>query len=110
MIIDAQPAACDLPPAPCDVLVIGGGVVGCAVLWALAHYDLRLVLCEAESDVGQGISRANTAIAHTGFDAPPGSLEARLIARAHQRFRALCADFGVDLRRCGALMVALDGD
>src|SRR5262249_27604651 len=55
-------------------------------------------------------SRANTAIAHTGFDAPPGSLEARLIARAHRRFRALCADLGVDLRLCGALMVALDGD
>src|SRR5262245_4033986 len=110
MTIDAQPATCDLPPATCDVLVIGGGVVGCAVLWALAHYDLRLMLCEAEPDVGQGISRANTAIAHTGFDAPPGSLEARLIARAHRRFRALCADFGVDLRSCGALMVALDGD
>src|SRR5258706_322682 len=34
----------------CDVLVIGGGVVGCAVLWALAHYDLRLALCEASVD------------------------------------------------------------
>jgi glycerol-3-phosphate dehydrogenase len=92
------------------VLVIGGGVVGCAVLWALAHYDLRLALCEAENDVGQGISRANTAIAHTGFDAPPGSLEARLITRAHGRFAALCGQLDVDLRPCGALMVALDQD
>ena len=50
----------------CDVLVIGGGVVGCAVLWTLAHYDLRLALCKAENDIGQGISRANTAIAHSG--------------------------------------------
>jgi glycerol-3-phosphate dehydrogenase len=91
-----------------DVLVIGGGVVGCAVLWALAHYDLRLALCEAESDVGQGISRANTAIAHTGFDAPPGSLEARLVTTAHQDFARHCADLGVDLRPCGALMLALD--
>src|SRR5215207_6491139 len=74
----------------CDVLVIGGGVVGCAVLWALARYDLRLGLCEAANDVGQGISRANTAIAHTGFDAPPGSLEARLVTRSHIRFAALC--------------------
>jgi glycerol-3-phosphate dehydrogenase len=91
-----------------DVLVIGGGVVGCAVLWALAHYDLRLALAEAASDVGQGISRANTALAHTGFDAPPGSLEARLITASHRRFAALCADLGVDLRPCGALMLALD--
>lgn len=92
----------------CDVLIIGGGVVGCAIFWALAHYPLRLVLCEAASDVGQGISRANTAIAHTGFDAPPGSLEARLVTSAHQRMANLCRQLGVDYRPCGALMVALE--
>jgi glycerol-3-phosphate dehydrogenase len=94
----------------CDVLVIGGGVVGCAVLWELARYDLRLALCEAANDVGQGISRANTAIAHTGFDAPPGSLEARLVTQSHTVFAALCDQLGVDLRPCGALMLALDRD
>ncbi|HEU5097652.1 MAG TPA: NAD(P)/FAD-dependent oxidoreductase, partial [Roseiflexaceae bacterium] len=99
-----------MQPETCDVLVIGGGVVGCAVLWALARYDLRLMLCEAENDVGQGISRANTAIAHTGFDAPPGSLEARLITRSQRVFAALCEQLGVDLRPCGALMLALDQD
>lgn len=92
----------------CDVLVIGGGVVGCAVLWALARYELRLALCETANDVGQGISRANTAIAHTGFDAPLGSLEARLVTQSHQQFAALCDQLGVDLRPCGALMLALD--
>jgi glycerol-3-phosphate dehydrogenase len=105
-----RPATWSRQPEAWDVLVIGGGVLGCAVLWALAHYDLRLALCEAENDVGQGISRANTAIAHTGFDARPGSLEARLVTRAHRRFAKLCAQLGVDLRPCGALMVALTED
>ncbi len=100
----------DKQSAICDVLVIGGGVVGCAVLWELAHYELRLALCEAANDVGQGISRANTAIAHTGFDAPPGSLEARLVTQSHGLFAALCDELGVDLRPCGALMLALDQD
>src|SRR4051812_34161062 len=94
----------------CDVLVIGGGVVGCAVLWALARYDLRLALGEAQNEVGQGISRANTAIAHTGFDAPAGSLEARLVTQSHAIFAALCDQLGVELRPCGALMLALDQD
>ena len=66
-----------------------------------------MVLCEAASDVGQGISRANTAIAHTGFDAPPGSLEASLVTRAHRRMAGLCHHLGVDYYPCGALMVAL---
>jgi len=105
-----ESAICNLQSEPCDVLVIGGGVVGCAVLWALARYDLQLFLCEAENDVGQGISRANTAIAHTGFDAPPGSLEQRLITRSQAMFATLCEQLGVDLRRCGALMLALDQD
>jgi glycerol-3-phosphate dehydrogenase len=100
----------NLQSEPCDVLVIGGGVVGCAVLWALARYELRLALCEAANDVGQGISRANTAIAHSGFDAPPGSLEARLVTQSHAIFAALCDQLGVDLRPCGALMLALDQD
>ena len=86
----------------CDVLIIGGGVVGCAIFWALAHYPLRVALCEAASDVGQGISRANTAIAHTGFDAPPGSLEARLVTTAHRRMAGLCQHLGVDYYPCGA--------
>src|SRR6476660_6292312 len=105
-----QPATWSLRPETCDVLVIGGGVVGCAVLWALARYDLRLALCEAENDVGQGISRANTAIAHTGFDAPPGSLAAPLVPQSHAIFVAPCDQLGVDLRPCGALMLALDQD
>ncbi|MFN8458829.1 MAG: FAD-dependent oxidoreductase [Anaerolineae bacterium] len=92
----------------CDVLIVGGGVVGCAIFWALAHYSAQVVLCEAASDIGQGISRANTAIAHTGFDAPPGTLEARLVTSAHRRMAPLCRQFGVDYRPCGALMLALD--
>jgi len=105
-----EPATWSLRSETCDVLVIGGGVVGCAVLWALARYDLRLALCDAANDVGQGISRANTAIAHTGFDAPPGSLEAQLVTQSHGLFAALCDQLGVDLRPCGALMLALDQD
>src|SRR5215212_9128894 len=107
---DGQSAICNLKSEIYDVLVIGGGVVGCAVLWSLARYDLRLALCEAENDVGQGISRANTAIAHSGFDATPGSLEARLVTQSHRIFAALCDQLDVDLRPCGALMLALDQD
>jgi glycerol-3-phosphate dehydrogenase len=64
-----------------DVLVVGAGVVGTAIARELAHRDLRVGLVDAADDVGEGTSKANTAILHTGFDATPGTLEARLVAR-----------------------------
>ena len=69
-------------PALVDVAVIGGGVVGCAVARELAGFDVSVALIEARGDVGDATSKANTAILHTGFDAVPGSLEARLVKGA----------------------------
>ncbi len=54
-----------------DVAVIGAGVVGSAIARALSGHRLDVVLLDARCDVGDGTSKANTAILHTGFDASP---------------------------------------
>ena len=59
-----------------DAVVIGGGVVGCAVARELARYNLSLCLLEKEEDVCSGTSKANSAIVHAGFDAVPGTKKA----------------------------------
>jgi len=64
-----------------DVVVIGAGLVGSALARALSVYRLRVALVDARDDVGDGTSKANTAILHTGFDAVPGSSESRLVPR-----------------------------
>lgn len=97
-------------PSSYDVIVIGAGVVGAAVARELARFDLRVAVVEASSDVGAGTSKANTAILHTGFDARPGSLEARLVARGHRLLSAYAGEAGIPLERTGALMVAWDED
>ncbi|MGW2741417.1 FAD-dependent oxidoreductase [Streptomyces sp. NPDC001450] len=98
-----------LPGQPYDVAVVGAGVVGCAVARELArHPRLRIALAEAQDDVGQGTSKANTAILHTGFDATPGTLEARLVREGHQRLAAYAAETGIPVERVGALLVAWD--
>mgnify|MGYP000527357265 CR=1 FL=1 len=58
-----------------DVIVIGGGVVGCAVTRRFALAGAKTLLLERGRDILSGASKANSAILHTGFDAPPGSLE-----------------------------------
>jgi glycerol-3-phosphate dehydrogenase len=59
--------------ADTDVLIVGGGVVGCAIARELSQFDLRVTLLEAGPDVGAGTGKANTALLHTGFDGRAGS-------------------------------------
>jgi glycerol-3-phosphate dehydrogenase len=98
-----------LPEEPYDVVIVGAGVVGCALARELArHRRLRIALVEARDDVGQGTSKANTAILHTGFDAVPGSLEARLVREGSRRLTAYAAESGIPVEPVGALLVAWD--
>ncbi|MFF8996564.1 FAD-dependent oxidoreductase [Streptomyces achromogenes] len=100
-----------LPRTPYDVAIVGAGVVGCAIARDLArHPRLRVALVEAQDDVGQGTSKANTAILHTGFDATPGTLEARLVREGHTLLGAYAARTGIPVERVGALLVAWDGE
>jgi glycerol-3-phosphate dehydrogenase len=93
-----------------DVLVIGAGVVGAAVARALSHLELDVTVVEAAADVGSGTSKANTAICHTGFDATPGTTEARLVRRGYELLVAYADSHGIALERTGALLVAWDAD
>jgi glycerol-3-phosphate dehydrogenase len=89
-----------------DVAIIGGGVVGTAIARELAGYHLRCVLLEAADDIGVGTSKANTAILHTGFDASPGTLESRLVARGGALLRDYAQRTGIAVERTGAMLVA----
>jgi glycerol-3-phosphate dehydrogenase len=95
---------------PYDVAVIGGGVVGGAVARLAARAGYRVALVEADRDVGAGTSKANTAILHTGFDATPGTVESRLVARGYELLRAYCADVNVSIEQTGAVLVAWDDE
>jgi glycerol-3-phosphate dehydrogenase len=90
-----------------DVLVIGGGVVGCAILRELARYQASLALVERNPDICEGTSKSNSAIVHTGFDAPPGSFEARLLANARGLWPSVIEDLHIPYLQIGALMLAV---
>ena len=91
---------------PYDVVVIGAGIVGCAIARELATTAASVALLEARDDVGDGTSKANTAILHTGFDATPGTLESRMVARGHELLGAYARTTGIPVERTGALLVA----
>jgi glycerol-3-phosphate dehydrogenase len=91
-----------------DVVIVGAGVVGTAIARELTRFGLDVTLLEAAPDVGAGTSKANTALLHTGFDAKPGTVEARLVPRGCELLNEYAARVGIPVERTGALLVAWD--
>ena len=89
-----------------DVVVIGGGLLGCFAARSLCRWKLHIALLEAREDVCTGVSRANTAVVYPGYDHKPGTLKAEMTVRANARFGQLCAELDVPFSRCGSLMVS----
>jgi glycerol-3-phosphate dehydrogenase len=93
-------------PQISDVVVIGAGIVGAAIARDVAGTGLAVTLVDARDDVGDGTSKANTALLHTGFDATPGTLESRLVARGYHLLGDYAEQTGIPVERTGALLVA----
>ena len=89
-----------------DVIVIGGGVLGCFALREMTKYNVSAALFERREDLCTGISRANTAIVYSGCDTKPGTIKTDMCVRSAQNFDKLCEELGVRYRRCGSLMVS----
>ena len=89
-----------------DVVVIGGGIVGTAILRELSKYDLRCLLVEKESDVAVGTTKANSAICHAGFDAPTGTWKQKTNVRGNALYHQLQEELGLDIKWTGSLVVA----
>ena len=89
-----------------DVVVVGGGIMGTAVLRELSKYDLKSILVEKEPDLAMGTTKANSAILHAGFDAPNGSMKARMNVRGNTLYHILEDQLDLDIKWTGSLVVA----
>lgn len=89
----------------CDVLIIGGGVIGCAIARELSKYQCKVLLVEKAEDVCSGTSKANSAIVHAGYDAKPESFKAKLNILGNQKMEQLSEDLEFDFKRNGSLVL-----
>ena len=93
-----------------DIAIIGGGVVGCAILRRLALGGLTCVLLEKGADILSGASKANSALLHTGFDAPTGSLELACMRAGYAEYNEIRDSLNLPLLHTGAVVVAWTDD
>ncbi len=94
----------------CDVVIVGAGIVGCALARRFAIDGARVILLEKAHDVLDGASKGNSAILHTGFDAPEGSLELACIREGFAEYQEIHNRLNLPLDRCGALVLAWDAE
>ena len=93
-----------------DIAVIGGGVVGLAVLRRFAMAGLKCVLLERGADILSGASKGNSALLHTGFDAPPKSLELRCMRTGYKEYLNIRDKLNLPLIESSGLVVAWTED
>jgi glycerol-3-phosphate dehydrogenase len=91
-----------------NIVIIGGGVVGCAVARAVSRRWSDVFLVEQMPKFGMGASTRNSGVIHSGIYYPPGSLKARLCVAGNRMLYEFCAAHNVPHRNCGKLVVAHD--
>jgi glycerol-3-phosphate dehydrogenase len=89
-----------------DVIIIGAGVVGCAIARELSRYKLNIAVLEKEADVGWGISCRNSGVIHAGFNNKPGTLMAQFCVEGNKSFAKLSQQLDVPYKKIGKLVVA----
>jgi L-2-hydroxyglutarate oxidase LhgO len=92
----------------CDVVVVGGGIVGLATVLALSGRlpDLRLAVLEKEPALGLHQTSRNSGVIHSGIYYRPGSHKARLCVEGAGLLRAFCVQHGVRIEERGKVIVA----
>ncbi|WP_282793749.1 L-2-hydroxyglutarate oxidase [Streptomyces sp. CC224B] len=94
----------------CDVLVVGGGIVGLSVAHALtrAAPGTRVTVLEKEAGPARHQTGRNSGVIHSGIYYRPGSLKARFAVRGAAEMVKFCAEYDIPHEVTGKLVVATD--
>jgi glycerol-3-phosphate dehydrogenase len=91
-----------------DVVIVGSGVVGCAVARELSRYSLKICVVEKGSDIAEGTTKANSAIVHAGFDAKFESLKGKFNAKGNAMFDKLAKELDFPFKRNGSFVLCFE--
>jgi glycerol-3-phosphate dehydrogenase len=92
-----------------DVIVIGGGVVGCAIARELTRYKLDVMLIEKEHDVALHASGRNDGMVHPGLDLRRGQLKKKYNDAGNRMYSVICKELEVPFRYTGQYLCFTDG-
>ena len=91
----------------CDILIIGGGVIGLSIGIAIlqSRNDTKVIVVEKESDLGLHASTRNSGVLHAGFYYSPDTLKAQFCKQGNIEMRQLAKEFNIPLKEVGKVIV-----
>jgi glycerol-3-phosphate dehydrogenase len=93
-----------------DVIIIGGGVIGCTIARTLSKYDLNIALLEKEADVASGTTKANSGVVHAGYAAEREYIKRDLCIKGNKMYTQAVEELNFPFQRIGSFVVALEED
>lgn len=90
-----------------DVLILGGGIIGCATAYELSKYNLNIALIEKNYDIAADVALMNTDIVYDGINCD-NTLMAKLKVMGNSMFDELTSKFNIPFKRCGSFIIAGD--
>ncbi|WLW58542.1 L-2-hydroxyglutarate oxidase [Streptomyces sp. YU58] len=96
----------------CDVLVIGGGIVGLSTAYAITRAvpGTRVTVLEKEQGPARHQTGRNSGVIHSGIYYRPGSLKARFAVKGAAEMVKFCAEYDIPHAVTGKLIVATERD
>jgi L-2-hydroxyglutarate oxidase LhgO len=91
-----------------NILIIGGGVIGCAIAYAASERYSDVFLAEQNPRPGMATSTRNSGVIHSGIYYPKNSLKARLCVEGNRLDYEFCKRHNVPHRHTGKLVVAAE--
>ena len=88
-----------------DVLILGGGLIGCAVAYEISKYNLNIAIIEKDYDIADDVAVINTAMVYDGVESED-TLNAKLERMGNRMMDIISAKFNVPFKRCGSLIIA----
>ncbi|MCL2276426.1 MAG: FAD-dependent oxidoreductase [Treponema sp.] len=84
-----------------DVLVIGGGIIGCAIARELKKYNIDVILLEMKHDIAANASWRNEGIILPGLDFDNKLLRKRYVDIGYGMYQSICDELDVPFRNSG---------
>jgi len=91
-----------------DVIIIGGGVIGCCIARTLSKYNLKMCLLEKEADIASGTTKGNSGVVHAGYAAERKYIKRNLCIRGNKLYSQAWEELNFPFKRIGSFVVALE--